>query len=157
MIITGGGASGKNYMVEKMKNRGMKFTLSTTTRPQREGEVNGVDYNFISEHDFQLMILSKKFQQWKVYTVGKGISWYYGTTWETWNRDDIFILTPAGIADIDPKDRKSCFVIYLDIDAGKREDRMSKRNDADSTERRMEKDREDFKGFTDFDIRITDF
>ena len=47
-------------------------------------------------------------------------------------------------------------IIYLDISEDFLIERLSQRNDADSAERRLISDREDFKFFNDFDIRITD-
>ena len=34
----------------------LSFSVSYTTRPQRENEIDGVDYHFISHSEFQLMI-----------------------------------------------------------------------------------------------------
>ena len=34
----------------------LSFSVSATTRPPRQGEVNGIDYNFLSEPDFKSMV-----------------------------------------------------------------------------------------------------
>lgn len=154
IIIVGHGGSGKDYMAQKFVDRNFKMTLSTTTRPIRLGEIAGVTYDYIDNDKFMEMVGRDMFYQWKSFTV-EGELWCYGTTYESWNKDEIFILTTAGVADITPEDRKNCFIIFIDIPEEIRRERLSKRNDADSVERRMEADRKDFLNYTDFDIRIT--
>jgi dephospho-CoA kinase len=66
-------------------------------------------------------------------------------------------MTPSGIGKLHAADRKSSFIIYIDIPVDIRRERLSERNDnSDSIERRLSADDNDFKTFTDFDIRITD-
>jgi len=51
------------------------FSISTTTRPMRHGEVNGVNYYFITKEEFRRMIDNDEFFEWaEVY--GN----YYGTS-----------------------------------------------------------------------------
>lgn len=40
------------------------FSVSSTTRPARDDEVDGVDYHFLSELDFQAMIEADEFVEW---------------------------------------------------------------------------------------------
>ncbi len=40
------------------------FSVSATTRPARDYEVDGVDYHFLSEQDFQAMIEADEFVEW---------------------------------------------------------------------------------------------
>ena len=40
------------------------FSVSATTRPARDHEVDGVDYHFLSEQDFQAMIEADEFVEW---------------------------------------------------------------------------------------------
>ncbi len=50
------------------------YSVSATTRTQRPGEVNGVDYFFVSGDEFQKKIENHEFLEWeKVY------DYYYGT------------------------------------------------------------------------------
>lgn len=48
--------------------------MTTTTRPQRPGEQNGVDYNFVTREQFQTMIADGKFIEHNIYADN-----YYGT------------------------------------------------------------------------------
>lgn len=53
VIIAGHSASGKSTVLEDMvKNRGYEKLVTTTTRDPRPGEVNGVDYHFLSKEEF---------------------------------------------------------------------------------------------------------
>ena len=66
-------------------------------------------------------------------------------------------MTPTGISKLHAADKKSSFVIFIDIPTEIRRERLKQRNDNnDSIERRLEADDKDFIGFTDFDIKITD-
>ena len=43
----------------------LSFSVSYTTRPQRNNEINGVDYHFISHSEFQSMIDKKQFAEYE--------------------------------------------------------------------------------------------
>lgn len=75
-IISGPSGSGKDtLMVELFKKRPeIKFSISSITRGMREGEVEGVKYNFISKEQFEQMIKEDKLLEYNSY-VGN----YYGT------------------------------------------------------------------------------
>ena len=83
--------------------------------------------------------------------------WYYGTSKIQFRNDDIFILTPKGISNLLPIDRKESLIIFLDIDENIRKERLFKRGDVDKVERRLKADEEDFKNFTNFIIIFTFF
>jgi guanylate kinase len=53
VLITGPSGAGKSTFVGKLmeKDPRLAFSVSTTTRPIREGEVNGRDYDFITDED----------------------------------------------------------------------------------------------------------
>lgn len=55
IILTGKTASGKDTVMSKLLSRLSNFrkVITTTSRPPRNGEKNGVDYNFISREDFK--------------------------------------------------------------------------------------------------------
>lgn len=160
IVITGPGGSGKDVLMKRLAEKGFVPTVSYTTRPRRKNETDGLEYHFKDYIVFQRMILDKQFWQWKVFRQDenrKEDSWYYGTTWESWKKDDLFILTPPAITgDISPEDRKNTFIIYMDIEENVRRERLSIRQDADDVERRIQADAELFKDFKDFDMRITD-
>jgi len=151
IVLVGRAASGKDFLRERFIARGFKPSISITTRPPRPGEVDGKDYIFITLEQADDLIRADLFYEYVEFN-----GWLYGTTKQQFNEDDVFIMTPAGISKIKPEDRATCFIIYLDIDEETRRERLSKRNmPGDNLERRLAADDEDFKNFTDFDMRVT--
>lgn len=153
IILVGKAASGKDHLRKILEGRGFKYGVSYTTRPPRPGEIDGKDYYFLEESEFQSLVEQGFFYEYISFN-----GWLYGTSKDQWNQtDDIFIMTPSGIGKIHAADRKHSFVIYIDIPQEIRRNRLMGRNDNnDSIERRLEADERDFLNFTDFDIKITD-
>lgn len=151
IIIAGKAGSGKDHLATKLKEMGYTKDLSFTTRPKRAGEVEGIHYHYVSEMFFDTMKASEQF-----YETASFNGWQYGTSTYSWLESKVFIMTPKGINEVRKEDRDECFIVYLDIDEDVRRERIARRSDADSVERRMEADRKDFENFTDFDFRIQD-
>jgi guanylate kinase len=150
IILSARGASGKDYLRKKLQDKGYTYGVSYTSRPPRENEIEGVDYHFLTKEVFEDMIEKDMFYEYVTFN-----GWHYGTSREQFHSDDVFIMTPSGISLLSPEDRKSSFIIYLDIPLNVRKERLLLRNDADKVERRLEADEKDFKDFTDFDMCVT--
>ncbi len=75
-VISGPSGSGKDtLMVEVFKKRpDLKFSISSITRPMREGEVEGEKYNFITREKFEEMLRNDMFLEYNVF-----VDNYYGT------------------------------------------------------------------------------
>jgi len=58
IILVGKAASGKDHLRKRFESRGFKYAVSYTTRPPREGEIDGKDYIFISEDESKVLIES---------------------------------------------------------------------------------------------------
>jgi len=69
IVISGPSGSGKTSITKILRNTepNLSFSISATTREPRAGEVNGVDYYFFSEAEFQRKIESGEFAEWAVY------------------------------------------------------------------------------------------
>ncbi len=67
LVVSGPSGSGKTSLArsvcEELKNKAY-FSISTTTRPKREGEKNGVDYFFITKEEFLEDIEDGYFLEW---------------------------------------------------------------------------------------------
>ena len=78
IIITAPSGSGKTsitrHLMDCFVNR-LTFSVSATTRPKREYEVDGVHYHFISTDAFNEKIAKNEFVEWEMVYEGK----YYGT------------------------------------------------------------------------------
>ena len=151
IILVGKAASGKDHMRKILQGRGFKYGVSYTTRPKREGEIDGEDYYFVSEQEFKSGIINELWYEWVEFN-----GWFYGTTKKQFLEDcNLFIMTPKGIEHIDPLERKKCTIIYLDMSDTTRASRLSERGDNnDSIERRMYHDDLDFKDFNNYDLII---
>jgi len=151
IILVGKAASGKDFLRKKFEDRGFKYAISYTTRPPREGEIDGKDYFFMTRANAQDMIDTGQFYEWVAFN-----NWIYGTTVDQFEEDDLFIMTPSGLAHLSDDARKESLVIFFDIDEEIRRKRMLSRNmPGDSVDRRLEADRKDFENFTNYDIKIT--
>lgn len=75
-IISGPSGSGKDTLLIELfkKHKDIKFSISSITRPMREGEVEGEKYNFISRDKFEQMIKDDLLLEYNVYAGN-----YYGT------------------------------------------------------------------------------
>lgn len=147
IIIFGKTASGKSRIVNELVKRGYKKIVTTTTRPARKGEVDGGDYNFISEEEFEQLINTRYFAEWKKYGTAEGV-WYYGSPLDEISRSDnksIVILTPDGYRDI--KDELDDHVaIYIYANNKTIRSRLSNRGDKkEEADRRIKQDNKDFK------------
>ncbi len=59
IVISGPSGVGKDSLVQKLRARkdySFHFVITATSRPPRRGEVNGVDYFFVSEAEFEAML-----------------------------------------------------------------------------------------------------
>ena len=150
LIITGKTASGKNAIVNELTAKyGFKQLTTYTTRPMRNGEVNGETYHFINTDDFMQRMKSGFFAEWKAYTTVEGV-WYYGTAMEDLEKADdrtVVILTPDGYRDIKDKVYGKVISIYLYANNATIKKRlMARGDDPKEAERRVLHDNEDFKG-----------
>ncbi|NPA60180.1 MAG: guanylate kinase [Epsilonproteobacteria bacterium] len=77
LVISGPSGAGKSSLINKIsKDIGeFYFSISTTTRPKREGEIEGVHYHFVSKEEFKKDIEDDNFLE---YALVHGN--YYGTS-----------------------------------------------------------------------------
>lgn len=148
LILTGMSGTGKSTILEKLcKDYGYEKVVTYTTRPMRDGEVNGADYNFISVEDFEEKVKNDFFAEHKFYDTVYG-RWYYGTSkcsiCEGKMQKKGIILTPNGIDDLlSIIDSKKVFRLVLDEKTLIH--RLKNRGDnEDEIVRRLLRDKEDF-------------
>lgn len=65
-VISGPAGAGKTEIVRKLLalHPDVKLSVSCTTRAPRPGEVNGVNYHFVSEERFQELVAEDAFYEW---------------------------------------------------------------------------------------------
>ena len=77
LVLSGPSGAGKSSLIKKIENDigDYYFSISTTTRPMREGEVEGIDYHFVAKEEFIKDIEDDNFLE---YATVHGN--YYGTS-----------------------------------------------------------------------------
>jgi len=91
ILLVGESASGKSTIEKQLVNYGYSKIVSYTTRPMREGEVNGIDYHYISEEDFLYHLKINFFAEYTVYN-----GWYYGIAHEDCLDNSVVVVEPHG-------------------------------------------------------------
>jgi len=68
LVLSGPSGAGKSSLIKNISNDigEFYFSISTTTRPQREGEVEGVHYHFVDEEEFKKDIDADNFLEYAV-------------------------------------------------------------------------------------------
>jgi guanylate kinase len=76
VIVSAPSGSGKSTLIRRLlaSDRGLRFSVSFTTRLPRTGERNGRDYNFVSPARFRRMARAGEFVEW-----AEVVGHYYGT------------------------------------------------------------------------------
>lgn len=115
IVISAPSGTGKTTICKKLisRNKDIVYSVSYTTRPARPGEINGQDYNFVTEKVFKKMIKSNRFLEYaKVY------GHFYGTDKEfvlkNLKRYDVLLdVDVQGAAVIKKKFPNNSLLIYL--------------------------------------------
>lgn len=128
-ILLGMSASGKDTILQELVKRGYKAAVSHTTRPKRDNEINGIDYHFVSEEEFDLI---DDFLSVRVLSTfdkdGNPATWKYGlskSALETEN-DFVTIVDYEGLIQLKNKQISFCS-IFIRADSDTRFQRAMKR------------------------------
>lgn len=80
IALVGAMASGKDTLFRNVCALTSKATplISTTSRPMRNGEKEGREYNFVSKEEMNKMLNDDKFVEVRAYNVATLETWYYG-------------------------------------------------------------------------------
>ena len=159
VILSSPSGAGKTTITKKIqqKYQSFKISVSHTTRKPRPNEVDGVDYFFVSQEEFQ-----KKIDENDFYEYAKIFDNYYGTSKEFVDKvikdnDIIFDIDWQGTKQLSKFKNLKLIKIYL-IPPNKNElkERLIKRNQDSSQEvdRRFKAFDEDILHWKDYDYII---
>lgn len=158
IAICGRAGAGKDTLLQEvMKVKGASKVLheivSCTTRPPREGEINGVNYHFMSNEEFTQKILSYEMLETSIFN-----DWCYGTSLQGLDEHkiNIGVFNPEGIESLMADPRINLKVYYVTASAKTRLIRQLNREnnpDVDEIIRRYKTDEEDF-ALLDFDYNL---
>jgi guanylate kinase len=97
VIVTAPSGAGKSTLVKHLMQYqpNLAFSISATTRPARQGEIEAQHYYFLKIPEFEALIANNSFLEWESVYAGK----YYGTLKSELDR--IWNLGKTPILDID--------------------------------------------------------
>lgn len=141
LILTGPSASGKTEIVKILIEKyNLKKLVTYTTRKPRPNEVDGVDYNFISEEEFLKLKEKNEFLETTNYNNN-----YYGSRISDVNYDKVVILDPSGVNVFKEILKERIVIIFLNTPEELRIERMRQRGDDEMIiEKRINNDRVTF-------------
>ena len=102
VILCGKSSCGKDTLEKMLEQSGFEPIVSTTTRPMREGEVEGREYYFVSREQFLAKLDAGQMLEYRSYntTVG-GVpdTWYYGNEYRELDAAKAKYVTFTGTAE----------------------------------------------------------
>lgn len=141
LVLVGASASGKTDIAKILIDEyGFKKMITTTSRKPRKGEINGVDYNFISRKIFENRLKKGNFLESVEYNGN-----YYGTPKKGATKEKVLIVEPEGANSIYDHEIKDTVIILLETEEDTRKERMMERGDnLIEIIDRLEKDKDHF-------------
>ncbi len=159
VIISGPSGVGKDAALMRMRELGFPFhfVVTATDRPQRPGEIPGVDYHFLSTDEFQDMIRNGEFLEWaNVYGQLKGIpKWEVREALAT-GKDVVLRIDVQGAATIRALAPDAILIFMLAKNEGELRSRLQwRRTDTpEQIEHRIETARRELEHIPSFDYVI---
>lgn len=125
VLVSGASGSGKTTVMRSIMNNEI---VSFTTRPPRKGEVNGIDYIFISQGEFKELLDNNGLIEYTNYGGN-----YYGVTRQEYESklnagDAFFICDVEGMKQM-KEIHENCLSIFIYCDRETVENNMRKRGD----------------------------
>ena len=159
--ILGKSASGKStIMREVLSKLDIPVLLSCTTRPKRDNEVDGIDYNFVTMSEFDNDYKNEDILEYDCFRIDSlKQTWVYYTKKSDLllpNTSQIKIVSPTGLAQLmgNKELRDNIVSIFIDSPDKLRQKRyLSRSISPDSMSDRFERDEKAFQHlFTDYII-----
>jgi len=135
------------------------FSISCTTRPKREFEVNGKDYYFLTEKEFKEKIKNNEFIEYEEVYEGRFYGTLHSEIERLWNQGKhvIFDIDVKGGLNLKKQFKERALAIFIAPPSLKDlEERLKNRNteNSDSLLARIEKADEELSFAKDFDVVI---
>ena len=159
IILTSPSGAGKTTILEEILRRdsSIEYSVSVTTRPMRKGEINGVNYHFVSVDEFKQMIERGVFYEWAIVHNN-----YYGTRKDVVENkvengiDVLFDIDVQGALNI-KKQSKDAVLIFIIAPSMKILEERLKNRGTDSEEvikRRLKNAQEEMEKMPEFDYIV---
>lgn len=146
IVLVGESASGKSSIEKNLvDNYGYKKIVSYTTRQPRQGEVDGIDYHYISENQFIKLQKEGYFAE-----VGEYNGWHYGTAKNDCTSDKVAVVTPHGLRQLTKIPNLDIHAFYINVPRRNRLIKILQRGDnIEEAYRRSLSDVGQFDGISD--------
>ncbi len=158
-IVSAPSGAGKTTLVERLVEQvpNLKMSRSYTSRSAREGEIDGVDYNFVTRHRFEGMIAGGEFLEW-----ADVFGNLYGTSSRDTDRvlasgsDLVLVIDVQGARKVRQNGIDATAVFVMPPSFAVLEDRLRGRSkdSEDAIQRRLQVAREEVAAFTEYDYVV---
>jgi guanylate kinase len=158
-IVSAPSGTGKTTLVERLVEHtpSLKMSRSYTSRPAREGETDGVDYNFVSRSRFEEMAAAGEFLEW-----AEVFGNLYGTGAADTDRmlaagdDVVLVIDVQGARKVRARGLQTRAVFVMPPSFAVLEQRLRGRSkDSESAiQRRLQVARDEVAAFTEYDFVV---
>lgn len=125
IVLMGASASGKTEVAKMLgKIFNIKKVVTHTTREMRPGEVDGIDYNFVSRAEFIRLASEDYFVESVEYNNN-----FYGTSKKEMGTNKVLIIEPNGLKPIKELKNDHIVVFFMHASRSVRRKRMLARGD----------------------------
>ncbi|MDZ7761955.1 MAG: guanylate kinase [Desulfovermiculus sp.] len=159
LVLSAPSGAGKSTLIRRLVQEFLHFTfsLSTTTRAPRAGEIDGREYNFATRTEFEDLIRQGHFAEWAMVHGN-----YYGTPLQATQellqagQDVLFDIDVQGARQLRQSLEESVLVFILPPGREELIRRLQKRgtDDAQEISRRMTTAREELSAAPEFDYWV---
>ena len=158
-IVSAPSGAGKTTLVERVVDETphLRMSRSYTSRPARQGETDGVDYNFVSRPRFEAMVAGGEFLEW-----ADVFGNLYGTSEADTRRmlaageDVVLVIDVQGAREVRRRGIEAITVFMMPPSYAALEQRLRGRSkdSEDAIQRRLEVAREEVASFEEYDFIV---
>lgn len=159
IIVSAPSGAGKTTLVERLVEQvpDLKLSRSYTSRPARDGETDGVDYNFVSRERFEAMVTAGEFLEW-----ADVFGNLYGTSAADTERilaagcDLVLVIDVQGARKVRRRgfETTAVFVMPPSFEALERRLRGRSKDSEAAIQRRLEVARDEVSSFAEYDYVV---
>ena len=158
-IVSAPSGAGKTTLVERLVEQvpQLRMSRSYTSRPAREGETDGVDYNFVTRDRFNAMMANDEFLEW-----ADVFGNLYGTSAKDTERllasgdDVVLVIDVQGARKVRERGLNACTVFVMPPSAEILEQRLRGRSkDSEAAiQRRLQVARDEVASYREYDFIV---
>ena len=158
-IVSAPSGAGKTTLVERVVDETphLRMSRSYTSRPARQGETDGVDYNFVSRPRFEAMVTGGEFLEW-----ADVFGNLYGTSEAETRRtlaageDVVLVIDVQGARKVRRRGIEAITVFMMPPSYGALEQRLRGRSkdSEEAIQRRLQVAREEVASFEEYDFIV---